>query len=106
MSKEKIFVAVKCLVSGNIRFQGIHSSINLCIIFSIGGADYGSVRIGSFMGRKMIKSIASSYCRSSSGANPPQQINGINPDDIEEDGFELFEDEASLNYLCNLSPHR
>ncbi|XP_026458266.1 L-arabinokinase-like [Papaver somniferum] len=89
-------------IPNHIRFWGIDSGIR----HSIGGADYGSVRIGSFMGRKMIKSIASSYCRSSSGANPPQQINGINPDDIEEDGFELFEDEASLNYLCNLSPHR
>ncbi|KAI3975448.1 hypothetical protein MKX01_022320 [Papaver californicum] len=89
-------------IPNHIRFWGIDSGIR----HSIGGADYGSVRIGSFMGRKMIKSVASSFSRSSSGANPSQQINGINPDDIEEDGFELFEDESSLDYLCNLSPHR
>ncbi|OVA19272.1 GHMP kinase N-terminal domain [Macleaya cordata] len=89
-------------IPNHIRFWGIDSGIR----HSIGGADYGSVRIGTFMGRKMIKSIASSFSRSLSGANPSQQVNGINPEEFEEDSLELLEAEASLDYLCNLSPHR
>jgi L-arabinokinase len=68
---------------------------------SIGGADYGSVRIGTFMGCKMIKSIASSMLSQSSPS-----ANGANLDELEADGVELLEAEASLDYLCNLSPHR
>lgn len=68
---------------------------------SVGGADYGSVRAGAFMGRKMIKSTASGML--------PQSLpssNGINNIEPEVDGVELLEAEASLDYLCNLSPHR
>lgn len=68
---------------------------------SIGGADYGSVRIGAFMGRKMVKSTASSMLSQSSS-----NANGTNPDELEDIGVELLESEASLDYLCNLSPHR
>jgi L-arabinokinase len=68
---------------------------------SIGGADYGSVRIGAFMGRKMIKSIASSMLSQSLPS-----ANGTNLDELEDDGVELLQAEASLDYLCNLSPHR
>lgn len=68
---------------------------------SVGGADYGSVRIGAFMGRKMIKSIASSmFCQSL------PSFSGENIDELEDGGVELIEAEASLDYLCNLSPHR
>ncbi|KAI3987581.1 hypothetical protein MKX01_021493 [Papaver californicum] len=68
----------------------------------VGGADYGSVRIGAFMGRKIIKSIASvSLSNSSFSANTPELVN-----ELEEDSNELREAEASLDYLCNLSPHR
>lgn len=35
-----------------------------------------------------------------------QQINKSNPDDADEDGKNLLETEASLDYLCNLSAHR
>ncbi|KAG8373922.1 hypothetical protein BUALT_Bualt11G0075600 [Buddleja alternifolia] len=72
----------------HIRFWGIDSGIR----HSVGGADYGSVRIGAFMGRKMIKSNAS------------QKVKGINIDETDEEGMDLHE--ASLDYLCNLSPHR
>ncbi|KAL6501857.1 D-arabinose 1-dehydrogenase (NAD(P)(+)) [Orobanche gracilis] len=78
-----------------IRFWGIDSGIR----HSVGGADYGSVRIGAFMGRKIIKSVASDLLSRSCA-------NGVTTDDLEEDGIELLETEASLNYLCNLSPHR
>ncbi|KAI3950827.1 hypothetical protein MKW92_044311 [Papaver armeniacum] len=85
-------------IPSHIRFWGIDSGIR----HSVGGADYGSVRIGAFMGRKIIKSIASaSLSNSSSSANTREQVN-----ELEEDGKELREAEASLNYLCNLSPHR
>ncbi|XP_051137394.1 L-arabinokinase-like [Andrographis paniculata] len=76
-------------IPNHIRVWGIDSGIR----HSIGGADYGSVRIGAFMGRKVIKSIASALLSQSS-------------DDLEEDGVELLENEANLDYLCNLSPHR
>lgn len=67
---------------------------------SIGGADYGSVRIGAFMGRKMIKSTATDLS-SQSYSNG----NG-NLDELEEYGIELLNNEASVDYLCNLTPHR
>ncbi|KAL7122439.1 hypothetical protein ACP275_01G046100 [Erythranthe tilingii] len=78
-----------------IRFWGIDSGIR----HSVGGADYGSVRIGAFMGRKIIKSVATELLSQSCA-------NGVTSDDLEEDGIELLETEASLDYLCNLSPHR
>jgi L-arabinokinase len=32
--------------------------------------------------------------------------NGGNPEELEDEGIDLLETEASLDYLCNLSPHR
>lgn len=83
-------------IPSHIRFWGIDSGIK----HSVGGADYGSVRIGAFMGRKIIRSDASKSLSQSLLAN------GTIPDDLDEDGVELLESEASLDYLCNLSPHR
>ncbi|KAB5513691.1 hypothetical protein DKX38_027597 [Salix brachista] len=84
-------------IPSHIRFWGIDSGIR----HSVGGADYGSVRIGAFMGRKMIKSIASStLSRSLPSAN------GLILDELEDDSVNLIKAEASLDYLCNLSPHR
>lgn len=71
----------------------------MVIYFSVGGADYGSVRIGTFMGLKMIKSAASEVLAET-------HANGLNRDEVENDDIELLSNEASLNYLCNLSPHR
>ena len=51
------------------------------------------------MGRKIIKSVAAELLSQSTA-------NGVMSDDLEEDGIELLETEASLDYLCNLSPHR
>ncbi|GFZ15519.1 arabinose kinase [Actinidia rufa] len=83
-------------IPNHIRFWGIDSGIR----HSIGGADYGSVRVGAFMGLKMVKSIASTRLSQSFSSS-----NG-NADELEEDGVELLQTEASLDYLCNLSPHR
>ena len=67
---------------------------------SVGGADYGSVRIGTFMGLKMIKSRASQVLSETCA-------NGFNNRDEEDyDDIGLLEKEASLDYLCNLAPHR
>ncbi|GJU54301.1 VPS54 domain-containing protein [Tanacetum coccineum] len=53
------------------------------------------------MGRKMIKSTASdSFWQSYSNDNEN------NLDELEEYGIEPLHDEASLDYLCNLNPHR
>ncbi|KAG9150526.1 hypothetical protein Leryth_010890 [Lithospermum erythrorhizon] len=83
-------------IPSHIRFWGIDSGIR----HSVGGADYGSVRVGAFMGRKIIQSVAAmSVSRSLS-------TDGICADDAEDVGFELLEAEASLDHLCNLSPHR
>uniref|UniRef100_A0A5B7ACR5 Putative L-arabinokinase-like n=1 Tax=Davidia involucrata TaxID=16924 RepID=A0A5B7ACR5_DAVIN len=84
-------------IPSHIRFWGIDSGIR----HSIGGADYGSVRVGAFMGLSMIKSIASTMLSPTLSAE-----NGENRDELEEDGAELLKTEASIDYLCNLSPHR
>ncbi|KAL6344834.1 hypothetical protein AAG906_002740 [Vitis piasezkii] len=84
-------------IPGHIRFWGIDSGIR----HSVGGADYGSVRIGTFMGRKMIKSMAAAVLSRSLPSS-----NGISHYELEEEGGELLEAEASLDYLCNLAPHR
>ncbi|KAJ3696276.1 hypothetical protein LUZ60_001653 [Juncus effusus] len=75
----------------HIRFWGLDSGIR----HSIGGTDYGSVRVGTYMGRKMIKSQASRMSSSSDGS-----------DEYEGHSIELLKSEASLQYLCNFTPHR
>lgn len=94
---------VKALVTipSHIRFWGLDSGIR----HSVGGTDYGSVRIGTFMGRKIIKSEAAALLsRSLQSTNAPQD--DMSTGDYEEHGIELVKAEASLDYLCNLSPHR
>lgn len=70
---------------------------------SVGGADYGSVRIGAFMGRTMIKSSASNLLPRSSSTTATATSEELEENGV---GVELLETEASLDYLCNLSPHR
>ncbi|CAH9101632.1 unnamed protein product [Cuscuta epithymum] len=84
-------------IPDHIRFWGIDSGIK----HSVGGADYKSVRVGAFMGREIIKSIASAFSTRSPSAN-----GGVTHDEPDEDSMELLEVEGSLDYLCNLSPHR
>ncbi|KAI0504615.1 hypothetical protein KFK09_015567 [Dendrobium nobile] len=76
----------------------------LCVLYSVGGGDYGSVRVGAFMGRKMIKAEATALLKVAC-ADATQQVDEINPE-YEEFGVELLKREASLEYLCNLSTHR
>lgn len=59
------------------------------------------------MGRKMVKSAASNILSHSlASVNAPQEEDGMNLDDFEEHGIELLKAESSLDYLCNLAPHR
>lgn len=75
------------------------------VLFSVGGTDYGSARVGTYMGRKMIKCAASDLL-SQSFPSVPMQSSDTNSDDYEEHGVDLLRSEASLEYLCNLPPHR
>ncbi|CAH2069789.1 unnamed protein product [Thlaspi arvense] len=79
-------------IPSHIRVWGIDSGIR----HSVGGSDYGSVRIGAFIGKTMIRSVASS---SSYAAETKAE-------EAEEESSELIESDASLDYLCNISPHR
>lgn len=72
----------------------------------MGGADYGSVRIGTFMGRKMIKSMASEKLSSYILSHNSKKVEGLNNDGKDENGMDLLEAEAAMDYLCNISPHR
>ncbi|XP_074582101.1 L-arabinokinase-like isoform X1 [Curcuma longa] len=90
-------------IPSHIRFWGLDSGVR----HSVGGTDYGSVRIGTFMGRKMIKSAASLLLSHSlANLNSNQQVDEINSEEYEEHGIDLLKKEASLDYLCNLSTHR
>ncbi|PKA51422.1 L-arabinokinase [Apostasia shenzhenica] len=90
-------------IPNHIRFWGLDSGIR----HSVGGKDYGSVRIGAFMGRKIIKSEASALLdKSMAYADATQHVDDMNSEDYEEHGIELLKAEASLEYLCNLPTHR
>lgn len=73
---------------------------------SVGGTDYGSVRVGTYMGRKMIKCAASDILSESLSSSVPMQSGDSNPEEYEEHGVDLLKSEASMEYLCNLPPHR
>ncbi|OQU77002.1 hypothetical protein SORBI_3010G253200 [Sorghum bicolor] len=81
----------------HIRFWGLDSGIR----HSVGGGDYGSVRVGTYMGRKMIKCAASDLVSESLTSGPPVQS-----DCYKENGMGVLKSEAALEYLCNLPPHR
>ncbi|CAI0388031.1 unnamed protein product [Linum tenue] len=70
-------------IPSHIKFWGIDSGLR----HSVGGSDYGSVRIGTFMGRKMMKSMASN------------KVKENNSDEMGRNSTELLEAEASLAYL-------
>ncbi|CAL5049709.1 unnamed protein product [Urochloa decumbens] len=90
---------VKELVSipTHMRFWGLDSGIR----HSVGGGDYGSVRVGTYMGRKMIKCAASDLVSESLTSEAPVQS-----DCYKGNGTGLLKSEAALEYLCNVPPHR
>ena len=79
------------------------TSLEFC---SVGGTDYGSVRVGTYMGRKMIKCAASDILSESLSSCLPMQSGDTNPEEYEGHGVDLLKSEASTEYLCNLPPHR
>ncbi|XP_051199033.1 L-arabinokinase [Lolium perenne] len=84
-------------IPNHMRFWGLDSGIR----HSVGGGDYGSVRIGTYMGRKMIKCAASDIVSVSSTSDASARS-----DDSKENGRDVPSSEASMEYLCNLPPHR
>ncbi len=64
--------------------------------YSVGGADYGSVRVGTFMGRRIIQGTASKLANSFKKTREEA-------DDVE---FALSTEDAEEEYLCNIPPHR
>uniref|UniRef100_A0ACD5UIC4 Uncharacterized protein n=1 Tax=Avena sativa TaxID=4498 RepID=A0ACD5UIC4_AVESA len=84
-------------IPNHMRFWGLDSGIR----HSVGGGDYGSVRVGTYMGRKMIKCAAGDLVSVSSTSDAPAQS-----DDYKEKGRDVLSSEASMEYLCNLPPHR
>ncbi|KAK6152148.1 hypothetical protein DH2020_014783 [Rehmannia glutinosa] len=101
---------ISILVSSGVpEGKGVSSSaaIEVATMSAVAAShDYGSVRIGTFMGRKMIKSMASEKLQSSVSNRNSQKVEGTNNDETDESGVDLLETEAALDYLCNLSPHR
>ena len=67
--------------------------------FSVGGADYGSVRVGAFMGRRIIQSTASKQCEGLKGL-------GAAAEEVEDPEYAMFLTDAKEQYLCNVPPHR
>ncbi|TVU07715.1 hypothetical protein EJB05_41081 [Eragrostis curvula] len=63
--------------------------------------DYGSVRVGTYMGRKMIKCAAADLVSESLTSEVPVQ-----PDCYKGNGVDLMKSDAAMEYLCNLPPHR
>uniref|UniRef100_A0A453NA44 Uncharacterized protein n=1 Tax=Aegilops tauschii subsp. strangulata TaxID=200361 RepID=A0A453NA44_AEGTS len=66
----------------------------------VGGTDYGSVRVGTYMGRKLIKCAASDLISQSFPSTPTQSCDAS--EEYEKYGVDLLKSEASLQYLCNL----
>ncbi|XP_024399655.1 L-arabinokinase isoform X3 [Physcomitrium patens] len=81
-------------IPSHVQFWGIDSGIR----HSVGGADYGSVRLGAFMGRRIIQAKASNIL-------DRLQVSGTNGDADDADLHSLMQD-AEEKYLCNIPPHR
>jgi L-arabinokinase len=76
----------------------------------VGGADYGSVRVGAFMGRRVIQSEAQKLLTEFSQQPPDSSslddVSDESLQEIYEANLALLEKEANLDYLCNIHPHR
>ncbi|KAG0616552.1 hypothetical protein M758_5G124600 [Ceratodon purpureus] len=77
----------------HVQFWGIDSGIR----HSVGGADYGSVRVGAFMGRRIIQCISSKQC---------EGLKALAAEDVDDPEFALSLVDAKEQYLCNIPPHR
>lgn len=68
-------------------------------VFSVGGADYGSVRVGAFMGRRIIQRTASKQCEGLKALSTAAE-------EFEDPEFAMSERDSKEQYLCNIPPHR
>eukprot|EP00850_Spirogloea_muscicola_P019500 SM000192S04895 [mRNA] locus=s192:52862:62216:+ [translate_table: standard] len=83
------------VIPSHVQFWGLDSGIR----HSVGGADYGTVRAGAFMGRKVIQAEAQAR-RDVASTALARTASGLLAD-----GSEYVEEEQ-LDYLCNIPPHR
>ncbi|KAH7432132.1 hypothetical protein KP509_07G009700 [Ceratopteris richardii] len=82
----------------HIQFWGMDSGIR----HSVGGTDYGSVRIGTFMGRAIIKTTAAELSSSPSQTNGPESSNLVH----KEFDTDSLHKEKEEHYLCNILTYR
>lgn len=75
----------------------------LQLLCSVGGTDYGSVRVGTFMGRTIITSTAEKLASLATQTNVLE--NGGTTAD-KDPSSNLLQDEGQQEYLCNLSTYR
>eukprot|EP00850_Spirogloea_muscicola_P015687 SM000122S25794 [mRNA] locus=s122:376915:386453:+ [translate_table: standard] len=83
------------IIPSHVQFWGLDSGIR----HSVGGADYGTVRAGAFMGRKIIKAEAQAH-RDVASTTLARTASGLLAAGSE------YVDEEQLEYLCNIPPHR
>eukprot|EP00850_Spirogloea_muscicola_P015467 SM000118S25610 [mRNA] locus=s118:402012:411493:+ [translate_table: standard] len=83
------------VIPSHVQFWGLDSGIR----HSVGGADYGTVRAGAFMGRKIIQAEAQAR-RDIASTALARTASGLLAA-----GSEYVEEEQ-LDYLCNIPPHR
>ena len=75
------------------------SSFTIVLLaLSVGGADYRSVRVGAFMGRRMIQGTASEVWKGLKESGAPEEV-----DDSE---FYVPLEDTKEDYLCNIPPNR
>ncbi|KAL2652701.1 hypothetical protein R1flu_020829 [Riccia fluitans] len=86
----------------HVRFWGLDSGIR----HSVGGSDYGSVRVGTFMGRRIIQSEAARYMSQMSLAPADENGPSVNVQDVYQTQLRVFDQEINLAYLCNIPPSR
>lgn len=67
--------------------------------FSVGGADYGSVRVGAFMGRRIIQCAAAKQCEGFKALDTAAE-------EVEDSEYAVSQADAKEQYLCNIPPHR
>lgn len=82
----------------SVEVWGIDSGIR----HSVGGADYGSVRIGAFMGRQM---IFTKQRTAESVSGPDHLVNLVGPNEFEELAVDLPVDILGSEFLARYKTH-
>eukprot|EP00271_Cylindrocystis_brebissonii_P005262 TRINITY_DN17215_c0_g1_i1.p1 TRINITY_DN17215_c0_g1~~TRINITY_DN17215_c0_g1_i1.p1 ORF type:complete len:605 (+),score=77.79 TRINITY_DN17215_c0_g1_i1:159-1973(+) len=87
----------------HLRFWGLDSGIR----HSVGGADYGTVRTGAFMGRRIIQSLAE-QARAQRAPEVSSALKKTSPAASASASTLTHQssDDSLLEHLCRLPPHR